>query len=354
MEGPRPFARVFALVFALLALAGGGFIAYQFFLWPRVTEALPARVRPGDSLTLRGERLGTDTGTTFVLFGDRSGRVKTATGNELKVDVPDLPVNPGQEVRVPVRVLVDDRAAAIQVVVYQPAIVATTETVVLPGVSPSPAAPSSTAPSAPAVPPAMPKPEASPAPTPSSAAGPPAKAASPAASPRPRRTPAASPRPRPSPETSPHPTSPAPPLPRPRAFVAGETVVESRKAVSNDLRGFDASGVEVKRAPDIPGRIEFEVIPANVKAGEPYTVNVFLSNHGTKAIKVDAVTVVSTLNDTRSRGTLKPKAKDVPPQERTLVAELPGIWREDVSAWAMEVTISSAKGDTYRSRLAWK
>jgi hypothetical protein len=349
MEESRPFARVVALVFALLALGGGGLIAYHFFSAPRLTEALPLRVRPADTVTLRGERLGTDVRSNIVLFGDRTGRVTAVTGGELKVEVPELPVVPGQETRVPVRVLVGARvSAALDLVVYQPNIVATTETVSLPLSGPSPAA----APSPVAATP-LPAPSAGSSPAPPSPAA--SKGAPAAASPRPpRRAASPSPRPRPSPEASPRPPSPPPPPPRLPTFVAGSTRIGSRKPASADLKGFDAAGVDLKRAPEVPGRIEFEVIPANVKAGEPYTVRVFLSNQGVKSIKVDGVMVVSTLNDVRSRGTIKPKAKEVPPQERTEVADLPGIWKDGVTSWTMEVTIASAKGDTYSSQLVWK
>ena len=47
------------------------------------------------------------------------------------------------------------------------------------------------------------------------------------------------------------------------------TAATSIKKVNLALAGFDPSGVDVKRAPDVAGRIDFEVTPGRVKAGDP-------------------------------------------------------------------------------------
>src|SRR5687767_13545518 len=60
--------------------------------------------------------------------------------------------------------------------------------------------------------------------------------------------------------------------PPPRRFLLGTTSIESLKPVGRDLAGFEAGGVGVKRAPEVNGRLELEMAPADVRPGVDYKV----------------------------------------------------------------------------------
>ncbi len=139
-----------------------------------------------------------------------------------------------------------------------------------------------------------------------------------------------------------------------RGFVLGTTVTESLRTVGRDLSGFETAGVGVKRAPKVEATIELVVEPAEVKPGEPYSVKVFLRNQGRKPIDVGEMKVSMIVDGKSSTRPLPPKARQVAPQERALLEELPGVWREDVSDWAVEAVVTSKVQDVYRNRLTWK
>jgi hypothetical protein len=96
------------------------------------------------------------------------------------------------------------------------------------------------------------------------------------------------------------------------------------------------------------------VTPSPLEPGEPYAVRVYLRNHGEKAIQVKSLTVASELNGHNSRSTLSPRSKQVAPSLVGLLAELPGVWKDGVTSWSLEVEVQTSAGDTYSNRVAWK
>ena len=121
-----------------------------------------------------------------------------------------------------------------------------------------------------------------------------------------------------------------------------------------ELKGFDPAAVALKRAPESDGAIEFEVVPTQVQPGQPYVVNVYLRNRGALSIHVKSLSVASEMNGRSSRGSLSPRSKAVEPSLVGLLAELPGVWKDDVGSWSIAVDVTTASGDTYSSRVAWK
>jgi hypothetical protein len=158
------------------------------------------------------------------------------------------------------------------------------------------------------------------------------------------------------------PPLPAPPpgsLPGPgtgsrRAFVAGLTQLGSERASNAELKGFDATAVDLRRAPEAEGAIEFEVVPSPVQPDQPYTVKLYLRNRGAKPIRVKSLLVTSEMNGRSSRATLSPRSKVVDPSLVGLLAELPGVWKDEVASWSLDVEVQTAGGDTFSSRVAWK
>jgi hypothetical protein len=140
-------------------------------------------------------------------------------------------------------------------------------------------------------------------------------------------------------------------------LTTGETQVESAKSgpLPDVPAGFDPGGVAVHAAPKIPAKVEFEIQPKRLKAGEAYVVRVYLRNQGKKSIKVRELRVSSSLNGARSEAPLTPKMKEVPPQLSALLAEIPSVWpMGDVKAWSMEVAVRSGHGDVYKNSVSWR
>jgi serine/threonine protein kinase/tetratricopeptide (TPR) repeat protein len=138
----------------------------------------------------------------------------------------------------------------------------------------------------------------------------------------------------------------------PRGFFSGKSVVASAKS-GGDLAGFDTSDVKTKKIPDLVGRLEFEVRPAAARAGDNYTVQVYLVNQGKKAVHLKALSFTIITNGKRlpSPGTLL--ERDVGPQQRVLVGELPGQLAEFATTWSLETVVTSDRDETCTSRLGW-
>jgi hypothetical protein len=139
-----------------------------------------------------------------------------------------------------------------------------------------------------------------------------------------------------------------------RRFVLGTTSVENLKPVARELEGFEPGGVGVKRAPQVDGQLELVMEPAPVSPGDPYAVRVYLSNGGTRPIRVDELRVAMVVDGVSSVRPLPPKVKEVRPSQRALLEELPGIWKDGVQSWEVEVSVTSKGQDIYRNRLVWK
>ncbi len=327
---------------ALLFLGGTGMLAYVFLrgLGPTLSGVDPGRVRAGDAITVRGRGFAPTPQGNVVLFGDRTGRVISATVTELRVEVPELPVAEGVTQNVGLRVLVGRTASAtLDLAVFKDA--------------------------APVLPPPSEEPVAEPTPEPESvAAAPPATQAPeaiPERSPRPAR--AAVPRPSPTPVPPPVTAAPEPARPVPaepvtapaaRRFVLERTAAESRKRVSGGLDGFDSSSVDLKRAPDVLGRVTFDVAPAQVKPGERYTVNVFLINDGSRPIGIKQVFVATSVNGRLSSAPMVSQSDQVAPKARVLLGALSDVWRDSTTAWALDVTVTTDRGDVYKNQIIWK
>jgi hypothetical protein len=328
-------------VAALLFLAGLGMLAFVFLRpsGPTLGGFDPPRARAGDTITLKGSAFGASTQTNIVLFGDRAGRVISASASELRVEVPDLTVAAGAATRVAVRVLVGQAVSApMDLSVYRDA-PAVAQAEPPPAAAEQPAAQ------------AQPEPTSAPPQTQASA---PIKA-----SPAPSRPQKAS---QPVPVQT-EPVAPqVPPLPPPqpvvppaqRRFLLDRTAVQSNKRVNADLEGFDTTGVEVKRAPDVLGRVDFEVSPAQVRPGDRYSVKVYLINDGSKPIKLKEMFVATSVNGRLASGPVPPRARDIGPKKKEVIGTFTDTWRDTIATWAMDVTVTSDRGDVYKNQVLWK
>lgn len=313
---------------------------------PQVATLAPTRARPGEAVTIKGTRFAPVAQSNVVLFGDHTGRVLSSNPGEIRAEVPELEVAPGSEVRLGVRVLAGDRASnPVDVAIYREQTGDATEQASTPAASPTPG-PAATPGSAPVT--AMPAPKTEAAPPPRRAA---ATARPPATAPAapPATTPPGAAVEGPKLGALPEPTAASR-----RAFVLERTTATSNKRVNLALAGFDPDGVDVKRAPDIAGRLEFEVSPARVKPGDSYSVKAYLINDGGKPIRIKQMFVATTVNGALSAGTMPPRLRDVSPKKREVIGTFADVWRENTATWAMDITVTSERGDVYKNQVTWK
>jgi len=142
-----------------------------------------------------------------------------------------------------------------------------------------------------------------------------------------------------------------------RAFVAARSSVENRRGVGDDVSGFDVAGskgVEVKRAPEIPGRIEFSMEPLRVKPGDKYSLRISLVNEGKKTIEIADVQVRTIVNGRETTQQLRPQVAEVASHQNEIVYELRRAWERTTASWSLEAVIISRRQDVYRNRVTWK
>ena len=143
-----------------------------------------------------------------------------------------------------------------------------------------------------------------------------------------------------------------------RRFVPGQTAVQTPKAQKDkaaDLAGFDTGDADLRKAPDFLGRVEFEMTPASgVEPGDAWTVRAYVVNEGKKPIRVAGVVLGTTVNGAGNGGPVPPRAREIAPQQRALVAETAASWREGTTSWATEVTVTAGKGESLRNTITWR
>jgi len=141
-----------------------------------------------------------------------------------------------------------------------------------------------------------------------------------------------------------------------RRFAPGRTAVQTQKAQkAGDLAGFDTDDADLRKSPDFLGRVEFEMSPASgLESGDAWTLRVYVVNEGKKPIRVQGVTVGTTVNGTGGGGPVAPRVREIAPQQRSLVAEATGTWREGTTSWATEATVTAGKGESLKNTLTWR
>lgn len=139
--------------------------------------------------------------------------------------------------------------------------------------------------------------------------------------------------------------------PRRRSLVSGTTVIDTGR-LDRGIAGFLMDGVDVRRSPDAQGRLEFVVEPAGVRPGQPYTLKVYLANDGAKAMKVERLAVLTSVNGDKRVAPHAPLARQVPAGGKALVDEMAGVWPDGLKEWSADVIVTT-KGDTHlRNRIA--
>jgi tetratricopeptide (TPR) repeat protein len=152
----------------------------------------------------------------------------------------------------------------------------------------------------------------------------------------------------------------AAPVKAAKGFVLGATQARGAEAASagGGAPGFEESAtVTVKKgtqAANLPGKINIDVDPASVKPGDSYIVRISIRNEGDAPIQVQELIVKTTVDGHASSGPLQPLVKDVAPQQKAMLREVKGQWKEDTTSWRMEVTVKTARGETYTNEVTWR
>ncbi len=155
------------------------------------------------------------------------------------------------------------------------------------------------------------------------------------------------------------PTTAAPAPPRvpagpARSFQPGRSRIDSlRAAKGGGPKGFDLGDAAVKSSAEFEGTLDFEFSPATPRAGEPFSVKIFLNNTGKKDADIKIFTLSPIVNGTRSTLNPKPLVDEVKKGARTLVYEYSGTWKDEKS-WELEAIVTTSKQDVCRNRLTWK
>jgi hypothetical protein len=186
------------------------------------------------------------------------------------------------------------------------------------------------------------------APAPAATATPASAAATPLARPIPAPV---RPTPTPAPAASAAAAAPTPePTAAPPRFVAGATNIATR--ATGGIEGFDATDVHAREVPQFLGRMEFEVLPATVRPGEPFVVRIHLVNDGRRPVKVRAIALTSVVDGKRAPAPAHTLQREVAPQQRGLVAEYSAVWSASGS-WSLETVVTVDRDETIANRLNW-
>jgi hypothetical protein len=350
------------LLVTLLLFALAAYVATEFLATPQVAGVFPTPAR--DTVTLRGSHFSSEPNGNIVLFGDKVGRVLRASPTTLDVEVPDFGLSAAGQLSVPLRVLVGDRSSTARAVTVAAAVEKAAPPSPLPEVVTAAPAPGAIPPTGvpPASLPGLEAKSAKPLPAPSPA-GPDLNAlldeAQSAATGRKFESAVQlydevlKKEPENARAKTGRTTAESAMASLLKTFTSGKTAGEGR-GVRGNFKDFDSREVSVKKPADVPGRIEFEVTPPRLAAGDSYTVKVFLQNEGSKGIKVATLKVSSALNGARSDSAVPPRKAELAPRERALLYEEAGVWRDGVTSWSVEVLVSSGRGDTYRNQILWK
>jgi IPT/TIG domain-containing protein len=349
-----------ALFLLVVVLAQGAYVGIGLYLTPAVSSVSPPSATPGQTVTVRGTNFARDAWDNAVLFGSQSGKVTKVTPTGLEVEVPALSGIGSGPARVAVRVVVGSRVSApFEIAVAAPVAEAPSPE---PSVAPTPPPPAPPAPE-PSAPPPTPRPSPNPSPS-ATPTGPRlvdllAEAATAesgrrydeaaalyekalALEPQNVRTQAALK------------SAQVAAASLRKAFVAGKTVVEGPVMNRGNFKDFDTREVAMHKAPEVHARIDFDVAPRQLMAGDPFAVKVYLQNEGTKPIRIADLKVTTTVNGNATASASSARPGDIAPKARILLQESQGVWKEGTTSWFLDVLVSSAKGDSYRNQLAWK
>lgn len=117
--------------------------------------------------------------------------------------------------------------------------------------------------------------------------------------------------------------------------------------------GFETDDVRTARQPRFTGHVEFEVVPAEVRPGQPFVVRVQLVNEGRKDVRLEGVELTTIQDGQRATSPARLLQRQVPARGRALVAEYSSTWSSP-SSWSLQAVAAVEGDETVRSRLESK
>jgi tetratricopeptide (TPR) repeat protein len=150
-----------------------------------------------------------------------------------------------------------------------------------------------------------------------------------------------------------------PAAPAGKSFRAGKTEAKEGGPSGGSVpAGFEeTAGVQAQaatQAAELPGKIEFDLDPASPKPGERFTIRVLMRNEGRAPIQIQTMFVTTIVNGRRAQGPVAPQATEVAPAQTATLLSLPDVWKEDTTAWSMEVLVRTTRGESYKNKVEWK
>jgi hypothetical protein len=137
-----------------------------------------------------------------------------------------------------------------------------------------------------------------------------------------------------------------------RRFSVGATTVLGGKTAGKGPTGFDLGGGGVVRT-DFSAQIRCTTTPTSLEAGMPYTVHCSILNIGTKAFKIESITVNETLDGARSAGAGTTPRADIAPQSDAVILDKAGTW-SGKSQWSLEIVAKTTKDESFRAVYSWR
>jgi serine/threonine-protein kinase len=145
----------------------------------------------------------------------------------------------------------------------------------------------------------------------------------------------------------------ATPAPVPgKTFTPGKTTLTGVAVGKGGPAGFDTAGVT--KPAEFVGQIFLEPSATSVRPGESFTVKVVVVNEGKKDVEIKSISANAYAGGRRIPLTAGLIATEIKPGERVVVAEVPATLGENVPTWLLDLTLTSTKGENYRSQLNLK
>jgi hypothetical protein len=101
-------------------------------------------------------------------------------------------------------------------------------------------------------------------------------------------------------------------------------------------------------------RLGLEVVPNHVMPGEPYVVQVLLSNEDARTMRIASLSVVDTSNGQRRGAPATPLEREVRSGRQAVVNRITGRWPSDLQTWTLEVFVTAEGGDTLKGMVTWR
>jgi len=178
-----------------------------------------------------------------------------------------------------------------------------------------------------------------------------AAAAAAAATPPPTIQARSTPMPTPAVIATPRPTVPPTLAPTPAPATLPDIPRRPLQARTTTNSSPNVKGFEGTINPDFVGEMAFDH-PAQIGAGEDFSVKVYLRNAGQKKMKLKVIQIATRIN--RKNGSLPaPKLlkNSIGEGERSLIAEFSATMPADVKSWIVTVTVTGDKGDRTANKL---